>query len=230
MEVRKKSNIKNIGDVNAHFDAIETCSRCNKAIVPEMLYNITIKKGEEYYLYTADFCSSCKSVIITEYKMRLLTQFTPNKLEQIEKISSYPIRFEEEKFDKELEEMSPQFVKIYNQALQAEKIGLDEIAGLGYRKAIEFLIKDFAIYENPDNDEEIKNTWMKNCIEKYINDDKIKVLAEKADWIGNDEAHYIRKQTDRDVKDMKKFIKAIVYFIGITLITRDAYGMKSKNN
>ena len=119
-------------------------------------------------------------------------------------------------------------MKIYNQALQAETIGLNEIAGLGYRKSVEFLIKDYAIYKNPEKEEEIKNTWMKVCIEKYIDNDNIKLLAERSDWIGNDEAHYVRKQEDRDIKDMKKFIKAMVYFIGMTLITDDAASMKPK--
>lgn len=120
-------------------------------------------------------------------------------------------------------------MKIYNQSLQAEKNGLDEIAGLGYRKFVEFLIKDFAIYKNPEKELKIKNTWMKVCIENYIDNKQIKILAERSDWIGNDEAHYVRKQEDRDINDMKKFIKAMVYFIGMTLITEDAESMEQKN-
>ena len=133
-----------------------------------------------------------------------------------------------EEFDENINKISPQFVKIYNQSLQAENIGLDEIAGLGYRKSVEFLIKDFAIYKNPEKEDEIKNTWMKVCIEKYIDNEQIKILAERSDWIGNDEAHYVKKQEDRDITDMKKFIKAMVYFIGMTLITEDAQSMESK--
>ena len=139
-----------------------------------------------------------------------------------------PIYYEKEEFDEKIEKMSPQFVKIYNQALQAEVNELDELAGLGYRKSIEFLIKDYAIHENAEKEEEIKNTWMKSCIDKYIDNPKIKTLAEKSDWIGNDEAHYIRKQKDRDITDMKKFIKAMVYFIGMNLIVEDADSMESK--
>jgi len=90
------------------------------------------------------------------------------------------------------------------------------------------LIKDYAIHENTEKAEEIKNTWMKVCIDKYIDDKKIKTLAERSDWIGNDEAHYVRKQENRDIKDMKKFIKAMVYFIGMTLITDDAESMEPK--
>lgn len=225
MIVKINSKLKNYGDVYVTYDAIEKCSNCNKALAPEKLYSIIIEKHSDYYLYVADFCSSCKSVLITEYKVKKLND---KNFENEEILRTSPRTYQVEKFDENIEKISPQFVKIYNQALQAETIGLDEIAGLGYRKSVEFLIKDYAIYKNPEKEEEIKNTWMKVCIEKYIDNDNIKLLAERSDWIGNDEAHYVRKQEDRDIKDMKKFIKAMVYFIGMTLITDDAASMEPK--
>ena len=230
MNVKCKCHIKNEGDTQVEYDAIEKCSKCNKALSPERLYCIAIKRENKYYLHVADYCASCKSVIITEYKMNEIknTYGELQKLEMNNKNYTAPIYYEKEEFDEKIEKMSPQFVKIYNQALQAEVNELDELAGLGYRKSIEFLIKDYAIHENAEKEEEIKNTWMKSCIDKYIDNPKIKTLAEKSDWIGNDEAHYIRKQKDRDITDMKKFIKAMVYFIGMNLIVEDADSMESK--
>lgn len=224
MIVTNQSVVKSTGKtVNITYDAIEKCTNCNKALSPQKLYSIVIEKEDEFYIYVADFCNSCKTVLISEYKANKISD---NVYRQEKLIRTYPEMFESEYFEKDIEKLSPQFVKIYNQALQAEKIGLDEIAGLGYRKAVEFLIKDFAIHERPNEEDEIRNSWMKVCIEKYIEDKKIQVLAEKSDWIGNDEAHYIRKQEDRDIKDMKRFIKAMVYYIGIILITEDAENMK----
>jgi len=226
MIVNTGSRLKNYGDVHVTYDAIEKCSKCNKALAPEKVYSVIIEKEKDkFYLYVADFCSSCKSVIITEYKVNRISD---KSFRYEEKLQSAPSCYEEEKFDEEIEKISPQFVKIYNQSLQAENIGLDEIAGLGYRKSVEFLIKDYAIHENTEKAEEIKNTWMKVCIDKYIDDKKIKTLAERSDWIGNDEAHYVRKQENRDITDMKRFIKAMVYFIGMTLITEDASSMEAK--
>lgn len=57
---------------------------------------------------------------------------------------SEPISPSCKEFDSEIQEISPSFVKIYNQALAAEELNLSEIAGMGYRKSLEFLIKDFA--------------------------------------------------------------------------------------
>lgn len=97
-----------------------------------------------------------------------------------------------------------------------------------YRKALEFLIKDYSIHKFPDDSEDIKSKPLAQCIKKYIKNDYILTLAERSAWIGNDEAHYIRKQEDRDVSDMKAFIQAIVYFIGMVLITEDAASMTPK--
>lgn len=56
----------------------------------------------------------------------------------IDIIHSEPSRHTPHVFDKDISELSPQFVKIYNQALAAESYSLDEIAGLGYRKSLDF--------------------------------------------------------------------------------------------
>ena len=40
-----------------------------------------------------------------------------------------------------VEELSPQFAELYNQAAAAEAYSLLDIAGMGYRKSLEFLIK-----------------------------------------------------------------------------------------
>lgn len=231
MKTKCKTQLKNAGnDVTVEYDAIEKCPKCNKALAPERLHSILIEKDNKYYLYISDFCSSCKSVIVTEYIVEITKNSygTVTEGKTIKQISSAPSCYEKEKFDEMIENVSPQFVKIYNQSLQAENIGLDEIAGLGYRKSVEFLIKDFAIYKNKEKEDEIKKTWMKQCIDKYIENEQIKILAERSDWIGNDEAHYVRKQENRDITDMKKFIKAMVYFIGMTLITEDAESMEAK--
>lgn len=230
MIVECKSHFKNNNEVRIEYDAIEKCPKCNKALAPERLYSVVIEKVDGCYIYVTDFCNSCKSLVITEYTAvkEKDSYGIIKKVKSDKMLNSAPSTYEKEQFDQNIEKISSQFVKIYNQALQAENIGLDEIAGLGYRKSVEFLIKDFAIYKNPEKEDEIKNTWMKVCIEKYIDNDQIKVLAERSDWIGNDEAHYVRKQEDRDITDMKKFIKAMVYFIGMTLITEDAASMEPK--
>ena len=46
-----------------------------------------------------------------------------------------------------LSNVSPQFIESYNQALRAELRGDIELAAIGYRKALERVVKDYAINE-----------------------------------------------------------------------------------
>lgn len=38
-------------------------------------------------------------------------------------------------------------------------------------------------------------------------------LAKAATWIGNDETHYTRKYEDKDISDMKKYIRALSNYL-----------------
>ena len=99
----------------------------------------------------------------------------------------------------------------------AENMGLSEICGLGYRKALEFLIKDYGILFHPDDEEKIKNMALSPCINTYIDNPRIKTLATASAWIGNDETHYVRKHEDYNLEHLKIFISATVSFINSEL-------------
>jgi hypothetical protein len=106
-----------------------------------------------------------------------------------------------------IKEVSPSFVKIYKQAAHAESIDLMEVAGIGYRKALEFLIKDFAIRRQPDKDKEIKEAYLGTVINNHIDDPQVKTRAKRATWLGNDESHYVREWVDKDISDLKILIQ-----------------------
>ena len=94
------------------------------------------------------------------------------------------------------------------------------MTGIGLRKALEFLVKDFALKEHPDKEDAIKKTFLGSCIENYIDDANVKECARRAAWLGNDETHYLRKWTDKDVKDLKLLITLTVHWIDNVLLTR----------
>jgi hypothetical protein len=129
----------------------------------------------------------------------------------------YPYSKKDKDFPEEIMQLSSDFVQIFNQAHHAEQEGLDRICGVGYRKALEYLIKDFATHLNPDEAEQIKKLPLQQCIQKYINQPEIKEMAERAVWLGNDETHYVRKWEDKDIKDLKNLIDLTVFFISMTL-------------
>lgn len=222
-----KISNKNFSDLNFSeltYEPVNICPCCKYAISPIRISHLAYDKDDSTYVSLFEYCNSCHSAIINTY---LITNKVSYESCVSALHSSVPDKFVQKTFEKSINELSPQFTKIYNQSLAAETSELNEIAGLGYRKSLEFLVKDFSIHKNPDDEEEIKKLTLSQCIKKYIDNDQIKILVERSAWIGNDEAHYIRKQTDRDVNDMKEFIKATVYFIGMVLITEDAASMES---
>lgn len=120
-------------------------------------------------------------------------------------------------FQKEIKELSPIFVKIYGESEFAEQENLSEICGGGYRKALEFLVKDYLINKFPDQENEIREKFLGNCIDEMIDNEKIKQISKRAIWLGNDETHYFRKWESKDLQDLKKLIEITVHFISMEI-------------
>jgi hypothetical protein len=122
-------------------------------------------------------------------------------------------------FSVNIKKISPNFVKIYNQSECAEKENLEEISGMGYRKSLEFLIKDFLVKKFSEKEDEITNKFLGNCIKDYFENKRIQEIAERATWLGNDETHYTRIWENKDVEDLKKMIDILVNYIDMELLT-----------
>jgi hypothetical protein len=110
-------------------------------------------------------------------------------------------------------ETSPLFGSIYNQAAAAEAYGLPDVAGPGFRKALEFLVKDYAIALHPDDAVWIRSALLAPVIAKHFANTSMAVVFSRAAWLGNDETHYERRWVDHDIDDLKKLIDASVHFI-----------------
>lgn len=101
------------------------------------------------------------------------------------------------------------FIKTYLQSLQAESYGLDELAGMGYRKSIEYLVKDWAIQQNPEKIQDIESSWLGSVIKKYYEGD-LKEILERATWLGNDQSHYNKLFKEFDIEVLKELIDLIM--------------------
>jgi hypothetical protein len=127
-------------------------------------------------------------------------------------MSRLPLKIEYSKFSEIINRISKQFPRIYNDAKLAEENGLGEVCGPGYRRALEFLVKDYLIAQFPNEEEKIKSMWLKNAIDR-INNENIKTCAERAAWLGNDETHYVRVWADKDIANLKDLIDLAVGWI-----------------
>ncbi len=108
--------------------------------------------------------------------------------------------------------ISPDFKQIYLEARMAQAAGLDLICGGGYRKALEFLIKDYAISLCPEKAEAIKERDLNYAI-SCTDNENIKSFASRASWLGNDALHYLKKWEGMDLFDLKDLIEQSVLSI-----------------
>ena len=116
-------------------------------------------------------------------------------------------------FSKEINSISQKFIEIYNQAFFAEQNNLSEITGVGYRKSLEFLIKDYCVKNNPTDEVNILKMPIMQVINSYVNDERIKDISKRAVWLGNDETHYIRIWENKDLTILKTLIDLVIHWI-----------------
>ncbi len=202
----------------------KVCPHCNHAIAARITESSYCKVNSGFarvgMIY---FCHHCENFFFGMYVAHDFSNHAP--LLSSSTIFPYPRVFDT--FSDRINALSPDFVEIYHQSQSAENHGLMSICGMGYRKALEFLVKDYAIHLHPDDEESIKSKMLSPCIQTYIDNNRIKSLAIASAWIGNDETHYVRKQEDYDVSDLKVFIQAAVAFIDSDLVTEAAAALIS---
>ncbi len=113
------------------------------------------------------------------------------------------------------------FISIFREAEEASQLGLKQIAGPGYRKAFEFLIKDYAKSLSPDKTEEIEKKFSGAVVAEFIKDARIQAVAKRCLWLGNDETHYLRKWTEHDIEDLVTLIKLTTNWIEIEHLSKE---------
>ena len=214
--MQKEMDVKVFGDPdddneeNVDYEEIGKCPLCHIGIHPDIMSAILCDDA----LYTIEHCPSCGGAFFGSYEESRQSTY---KLSQV-----LPQKFAADDLPESIKQISPNFSNIFSQAQTAESNGLAEICGLGYRRSLEFLVKDYLCYLDPDHTDEIRKQILSQCIRDRIKDQRIRTLAERATWIGNDETHYIRKHENLDIQDMKRFIRAMTAFIDAEFAFEDA--------
>ena len=196
----------------------DICPNCKKPTNPDLVNSSYFPLGSDKTSLVLTFrCLGCKhfwteEFIATRYSINSYTD--KYEIEHIKVIPSLPSDIP---ISDDVEIVSPIGKQIYVQALKAEHEQLDHIAGIGYRKALEFFVKDFSIVTNPDDEEKITKMSLKQVIEKYIKDEDLKTFALASAYIGNDEGHYYRNNPDKDFKDLKNYLHGVIHYMEMKL-------------
>jgi hypothetical protein len=206
-----------IGKVDRHPDH---CPLCHNKIIPTARYGHLLGAVSESRLEIAYTCPSAKCGKL------FIAYFTGPDVRLMQEAyclqSTAPWQRISREFHNCILATSPNFCDIYNQALAAEHYQLTQIRGVGYRKSLEFLIKDYVISKHPEGAEAIKAAPLGACIEAYVTDANTKEVAKRATWLGNDEAHYERRWIDKELGDLKRMIDLVLHWIQAEKLTADA--------
>ncbi|MDP5273217.1 hypothetical protein [Chengkuizengella axinellae] len=200
----------------------DTCPLCQVGIEPifidaYQIYNEFLIHGSPIQVVLKCTQNLCGKIFIAHYGF--CNDDLGNELWELEDI--YPATTKKKVFEEEINEVSSEFSDIFNQALEAESHNLNHIAGMGYRKALEFLIKDYLInFKNEDRDK-IEGKFLGKCISENITDQNVKEVAKRGVWLGNDETHYVRKWGNKDINDLKSLIEVTIYWISSEIKTQN---------
>lgn len=213
------------------FDAPSTCPICGNSMEPQYVYSRTgntefLSNSNGRNLYCSPFLMRCThrdckryfllNVLLVRYGNKITFQgFAANNYAENVKIN----------FPDTIKDVSPNFVTIYEQALKAEKWELDKLTGMGYRRALEYLVKDYlATTKLNKTKDEIYQMSFTSAIQK-IDSQEIKDLAKASSWLGNDETHTFKKWEDYDIENLKNFINSIVSYISFKIQTKKAQSL-----
>lgn len=214
------------------YEEVTVCPSCHHALSPQPLTAYYVEHdvlfGKYFYLYLLCFCARCRKIFLCEYKGDY-DELPSSQFDLIfhHLISATPMTHPPIKFSDDINNLSPGFVETYTQANTAETEQLLQICGSGYRKALEFLVKDYLCHKFPEDAEKIRDELLSHSISR-IDDSRIKVLAERSTWIGNDETHYVKKREELGLDDMKRFIKAMLNYIESELAFEEAEAIPRK--
>lgn len=205
--------------LNINLEIPKACPVCDTGNIggPITAHHLSSGEFDSFDVCAEYFCPKCKTIYLAYYKCHTYdTEYNYSIIQYSFADKELP------NIPDSVRSISTKFSDIYSQALDTESKNLNELTGIGLRKALEYLIKDFSIYRHPKKNGEIRKATLANCIQNYIDSTRIKQLATVCAWLGNDETHYERKHEDRDIKDMKSFLKALIAFIDYDILADEA--------
>ncbi len=124
----------------------------------------------------------------------------------------------------EVAAVSPRFVSAVAQARAAEAWGLGELAGCGYRRALEFLVRDFCARRSPADVAAIRRKALGHVIEDHVDDPGVRECARRAAWLENDEAHEPRRWQEKDIALLKDLLALTESWVNTALLASRLLG------
>jgi hypothetical protein len=207
MKEQRSISVQNMG---YQVEVPDPCPICHRHSELKVIISDVVENGTKVQIVYRCGYHGCQSFFIGYY----------GPMRESALLLVKPIKPRTSHFPESVARISPTFVAVFTESEEAAQSGLTQIAGPGYRKAFEFLIKDYAISLAPDKADEIRKKFSGAVVSDYILDSRIQAVAKRSLWLGNDETHYLRKWTNHDVSDLVNLIKLTANWIEIDHLSK----------
>lgn len=186
-----------------------TCPHCGIGTDARIIDHKNFALENNTYLITAScVCTSCQKIFFFVcYKNKEMSDNAP--LVFVYPNNQYVYK------NPIIENFSPRFIDMYNQSLHSEINGDTELAAIGYRSALEILVKDYAINELGKPKEEVSGKKLFGAISEYLHQDDLVKTSDVIRILGNDFTHYERKYPQHDFNVLKGYLDIFIKQIEI---------------
>jgi hypothetical protein len=200
----------NVQGFNYAVDVPDECPVCHRHSEVTLIAADAVENGQSVQAVIRCGFQGCRAFFICYYGPKPSPDL----------VSVRPVKPPENTVPETVAKLSPSFVSIFKEANEAKHLGLKEVAGPGYRKAFEFLIKDYAKALAPGKEKEIEGKFSGAVVEEFVPDLRIQAVAKRCLWLGNDETHYLRRWTEHDIEDLVTLIKLTTNWIEIEQLSK----------
>lgn len=173
--------------------------------------------SKSFNIISIHSCPHCYNGFVIIHHMKIQKNGCVEKSQSV-----YPITASNLQINEDIRQISPEFYEIYNQCLIAKNDGLTQLYGMGFRKALEKLVTDFAINQNRDDADKILGMSLHNRIKTYFKDSDAKTALMACKWLGNNETHYENCNTNKDLQLFEDLIEDTLYYIHRELRQKEA--------
>lgn len=208
---------------NLYIEVPSLCPHCGIPTYRKPISEAKYQYGDFFVQYFELMC--CNKITCSLYEV--LSEYhngSQSEGKETKLVFSYPIANTIPVEVQKLKSISTNFVEIYSQAMKAQALGLSHLVGPALRKAIEFLVKDYLLMTNAMDEESLRNTSLRNCINTHLQNEDLIAVMNAAVLIGNDEVHWVKNFPDFDVQDMGSFAN-----VAIAIMNSKAEILRAKN-
>lgn len=124
-------------------------------------------------------------------------------------LGAYPTAAAVDDVDPILADCSPRFAELYQQANACYARGYIDLAGMGFRAALECLVKDFAIKYKNIPKTKAADKHLDKAISEYLGDIPLRNAADVVRMLGNDYSHFKRKYENYDIETLLDYMNTL---------------------